>query len=149
MRMKPYTILIMGLPGSGKTTFSEKLVRKFKQMTTYTIGKMNADEMRSFYNDWDFSYAGRLRQARRMREFSLYSARDIVIIDMVAPTKETREIVGADAIIFIDTIKESRFEDTNKVFDAPDCNEYATRFETFPDEDDAERVVNCVVEEIN
>ena len=57
-------ILIMGLPGAGKTTLAEKLVKKIDAIW------INADEVRRKYNDWDFSNEGRLRQANRMKSLA-------------------------------------------------------------------------------
>ena len=50
----------MGLPGSGKTTLASKLVPLIKAKW------LNADQIRSEANDWDFSIEGRKRQADRM-----------------------------------------------------------------------------------
>ena len=57
-------ILIMGLPGSGKTTLAKELVPLLNAKW------LNADKVRTEYNDWDFSDAGRVRHANRMRELS-------------------------------------------------------------------------------
>ena len=58
-------ILIMGLPGSGKTTLAEELA------PLLNAKRLNADEVRKEANDWDFSEEGRKRQARRMADFAL------------------------------------------------------------------------------
>jgi adenylylsulfate kinase len=105
-------ILVMGLPGSGKTTLAKKLVELLNSIW------YNADEVRKLYNDWDFSAEGRLRQARRMYELSTSSYGDVVC-DFVAPTEEIRTIYNADLTIWMDTIEESRFEDTNSIFENP------------------------------
>ena len=54
-------ILIMGLPGSGKTTLAKKLKSKLK------ADWLNADKVRKKFNDWDFSKKGVLKQAKRMK----------------------------------------------------------------------------------
>jgi adenylylsulfate kinase len=110
-------ILVMGLPGSGKTTFSQELVKKL--MLTHTVKWFNADTVREQYNDWDFSPEGRLRQVTRMRELSDLSDVDFSICDFVCPTQELRDVFDADVIIWMDTIKEGRFNDTNKLFQPP------------------------------
>lgn len=109
-------VLIMGLPGSGKTTLAQEL---FNQLTSSQIPVvwLNADAIREEYQDWDFSIEGRLRQAGRMRDLS---AKDgVTIIDFVAPLVEMREIVKPDLTVWINTIKESVYEDTNKIFEKP------------------------------
>ena len=58
-------ILIMGLPGSGKTTLAEELAPMLNAK------RLNADEVRKEANDWDFSEEGRKRQAKRMADFAL------------------------------------------------------------------------------
>ena len=102
----------MGLPGSGKTTLAKKLV-EFLNCTWY-----NADEVREIYNDWDFSSEGRIRQAERMCRLSNYNEGHVVC-DFVAPTEEIRNIYNADLTIWMDTIQQSRFEDTNSIFENP------------------------------
>ena len=106
----------MGLPGSGKTYLAERL-KNIIQSAWF-----NADEIRKMANDWDFSDQGRLRQANRMKslaDFEKLNGRT-VICDFVCPTKETRDNFDPDILIWMDTIKEGRFEDTNRLFENPD-----------------------------
>lgn len=84
-----------------------------------TVSHFNADEVRKEYNDWDFSEEGRLRQCDRMKTLSQKNKSEIVICDFVAPTEQIRNRFDADYIIFMDTILESRFVDTNRVFERP------------------------------
>ena len=108
-------ILIMGLPGAGKTYLAERLAPLIDAVW------LNADKVRKEANDWDFSPEGRLRQAQRMKQLSqkaLDSGRH-VIADFVCPTPKTREDYNADIIIWMDTIEKGRFEDTNKIFVPP------------------------------
>ena len=107
----------MGLPGSGKTTFSEELVKRL--MINHTVSWFNADIVREEYNDWDFSDVGRIRQVRRMAKLARESDSDFVVCDFVCPTDETRKIFDADIVIWMDTIRSGRFEDTNKLFMPP------------------------------
>lgn len=108
-------ILVMGLPGSGKTYLAERLAPMI-QAAWY-----NADKVREMANDWDFSDEGRERQSNRMKTFADFekSHNRFVICDFVCPTKSTRANFDADIIIWMDTIKEGRFEDTNKLFQNP------------------------------
>ncbi len=106
----------MGLPGSGKTTLAEILA------PMYNAVWLNADKVREEANDWDFSDEGRKRQALRMKTLAQEAVDNNrnVVADFVCPTPKTRDEFGADYIIWMDTIKEGRFEDTNKVFEAPE-----------------------------
>ena len=109
-------ILIMGLPGSGKTTLANELA------PLLNAKRLNADEVRKEANDWDFSEEGRKRQSKRMADFALKLKEDgsFVVADFICPTPEARKLFPADFIIWVDTIKEGRFEDTNKMFVKPD-----------------------------
>ena len=109
-------ILIMGLPGSGKTTLASELVPLLKAKW------LNADEVRKEANDWDFSAKGRTRQAKRMwnKAQEYKNQGDHVVADFVCPTPAARALFPADFIIWVDTIKEGRFDDTNKMFVKPD-----------------------------
>ena len=108
-------ILVMGLPGSGKTYLSERLQPLLESAW------FNADKVRSMAGDWDFSEEGRLRQSLRMKSIADFesSHNRIVICDFVCPTKETRKLFEADITIWLDTIDEGRFEDTNALFEPP------------------------------
>ena len=108
-------ILIMGLPGSGKTTLAKLLVPMFNAVW------LNADEVRKKADDWDFSEEGRKRQSLRMWSFAeeAVDANRTVVADFICPTEETRKQFDADYTIWMDTIKEGRFEDTNKMFEEP------------------------------
>jgi hypothetical protein len=134
-KIMPKRILIMGLPGSGKTYFAERLKKYIEQhgetknlasaemlpVTDFnaTVTWFNADDVRRKYNDWDFSKEGRIRQSLRMLEFALTANTDYVICDFVAPLVEMRNNFKADWTIWMDTIDAGRYEDTNKAFVPP------------------------------
>ena len=111
----------MGLPGSGKTTLANELAPLFNAK------RLNADEVRKKANDWDFSAEGRIRQSKRMSDLAKKLKEDgsYVVADFICPTPEARSLFPADYIIWVDTIKEGRFADTNKMFVKPekfDCH---------------------------
>ncbi len=114
-------ILIMGLPGAGKTTLANELDKLIKSK------RLNADEIRKEANDWDFSEEGRKRQAKRMADAAIKLKNDgnNVIADFICPTPEARKLFPADYVAWVDTIKKGRFEDTNQMFVKPekyDCH---------------------------
>ena len=113
-------ILIMGLPGSGKTTLANEWG------PLLDAKRLNADEVRKEANDWDFSEEGRKRQAKRMADFAkkFKEKGNYVVADFICPTPEARGLFSADYIVWVDTIKEGRFEDTNKMFIKPEKFDY-------------------------
>ena len=108
-------ILIMGLPGSGKTWLAKRLQEHLDSAW------FNADEVRTMANDWEFSEEARIRQARRMVNIADYEkgCGRTVICDFVCPTALTRFIFDADITIWMNTIVAGRFQDTNKMFEEP------------------------------
>ena len=134
-------ILIMGLSGSGKTTLAEKVVKVLSKRGK-TVTWFNADTVREQHNDWDFSDAGRLRQAERMGRFAANSMSDYVLTDFIAALQEQRNIYAADYTIWMDTIKSCKFEDTNQAFENP--YKYDMRITSWDDID-----VEAIVDEID
>ena len=108
-------ILIMGLPGSGKTTLASKLVPLLNAKW------INNDKVRKDANDWDFSEEGRTRQAKRMAALAEKHKQEgnYVVCDFICPTPKARELFNADYTIWMDTIDKGRFEDTNAMFVKP------------------------------
>ena len=132
----------MGLPGSGKT-FLAKALKQYlenngdlmkvnpQRVLTYegipgpgffkvNVDWFNADDVRKKFNDWDFSKEGRIRQSLRMFQFAIECTGEFVICDFVAPLVEMRNNFKADWTIWVDTIKEGRYDDTNKAFIPPE-----------------------------
>ena len=142
--MNAQKILIMGLPGSGKTYLATALKQyletnsSIKTMPMYRANNMemaptsysskvdwfNADEIRKRFNDWDFSREGRIRQSLRMAEFAMKCSGDYVICDFVAPLVEQRNNFKADWTIWVDTIDAGRYEDTNQAFVPPEVYDF-------------------------
>lgn len=113
-------VLVFGLPGSGKSTLSEPLAEQVEGVW------INADAIREEYDDWDFSDEGRMRQAMRMRLLAdgVSKAGKIAITDFVCPFQEARNSFDPDYTVWMDTIKEGRYEDTNKMFEQPPHCDY-------------------------
>jgi len=110
---KKIVILVMGLPGSGKTTLAGELKKKLN------AAWINADVIRKKYNDWDFSKNGVIRQARRMRKITNKSKKKITIVDFVCPYEKGRKIFKADYLIWMNTIKKGRLSTFDKSFEIP------------------------------
>lgn len=136
-------ILIMGLPGAGKTHLAERL------KTHLDCAWFNADKVREMANDWEFSEDARIRQARRMMNIADYEkgCGRTVICDFVCPTEMTRFIYDADVTIWMDTIEAGRFENTNKLFERPTEVEYHIR--EFMSDEKIEEFANRLKEKYN
>ena len=125
-------ILIMGLPGAGKTYLAQHILDHLQDsykvnelsltpVSKIKVGWLNADDVRKKYDDWDFSEAGRIRQSKRMRELAdAMTDMDYVICDFVAPLVEMRNNFKADWTVWVDTIDRGRYEDTNRAFVPPE-----------------------------
>ena len=109
-------ILIMGLPGSGKTTLASELVPLLKAKW------LNNDKVRKAANDWDFSEEGRTRQAKRMSDLAEKYKKEgnYVVWEFICPTPKARELFNADFIVWLDTIKKGKYDDTNAMFTKPE-----------------------------
>jgi hypothetical protein len=112
-------ILIMGLPGAGKTYLAKELQKHLEDCAWF-----NADEVRKSFNDWDFSKEGRIRQSVRMADLAAEVSNKYAIADFVAPLPEMRHNFKADWVVWVDTIEQGRFEDTNKMFTPPEVYDF-------------------------
>lgn len=115
-------ILIVGLPGAGKTALAEELVSRSGAI------HLNADAVRAdLSSDLGFATTDRLEQARRLGAIArLISSQDkLCIVDFVCPTKETRKMFGkADFTFWVNRIDEGRYEDTNRMWQDLSKDEY-------------------------
>lgn len=109
----PIKILVMGLPGSGKTYLAKRIARLLGARW------LNADKIRERYNDWDFTEKGILRQATRMKNFAEKSKKKYVVADFICPLSKQRKIFNPNYIIWMNTIKKSRYPRMNRIFKKP------------------------------
>ena len=112
-------ILIMGLPGAGKTALAEVLAPR--------IGAVwfNNDAVRATISaHLGFSLEDRITQARHMGWLcdQVVKAGHPAIADFICPTELTRQAFqteGEAFIVWVDRIMRSRFADTNRMFERP------------------------------
>lgn len=130
VRIVSRKILVMGLPGSGKTTLCKVLARRLNAV------HFNNDEVRANINkDLGFSLEDRLEQARRMGFLCDLVVRSggTAIGDFICPTPETRAAFGDAFVIWVDRIAAGRFEDTNRIFVPPDHFDFRVEADGTPE----------------
>jgi energy-coupling factor transporter ATP-binding protein EcfA2 len=108
----------MGLSGAGKSELAKELHSLFQEKEISSM-RINGDEVREAHKDWDFSPDGRLRQAERITKLAKKSDTKFVIADFIAPTKQIRDIFSPDMLIWLDTVKSSKYTNTDVVFQNP------------------------------
>ena len=110
----------MGLNDSGKTTFAKKLA--------YALNcpHLNADDVRKQAKDWDFSPEGRVRQCLRMKDMA-EAIDGWVVCDFICPTEKLRQLFEPALLIWLNTVKHSRYDDTNKMFEPPEWFHFQIR----------------------
>ncbi len=109
-------ILIMGLPGAGKTTLARALMPRLNAV------HFNADAVReNISKDLGFAHEDRLEHARRMGWLCdrVVEAGTYALADFVCPTEQTRAAFGDAFVVWVDRIREGRFPDTNAMFQPP------------------------------
>jgi adenylylsulfate kinase len=110
-------IHITGLPGAGKTLLATELAARVNGI------HLNADEIRAeLSSDLGFTPEDRIEQARRVGAMArlLDKQGQIVIVDFICPTTETRTAFGkSDFIVWVDRIKKSRYPDTDAIWTEP------------------------------
>ena len=129
-------ILIMGLSGAGKTYLAERLQKHLD------CDWHNADKLREKYNDWDFSREGRIRQAYRMEEYAEKSETKYVICDFICALEEMRNIFSSHYVIWMDTVKSSQYEDTDKAFEPPKV--YDLRIDKYLNDNEIKEVASRI-----
>src|SRR5215471_16542655 len=98
-------ILIMGLPGAGKTTLANELAARLNAV------HFNADDVRANVNkDLGFSEADRVEQARRMGWLcdQVVKVGCFAVADFICPTPAARDafLIGGEAfVIWLDRIQ--------------------------------------------
>jgi adenylylsulfate kinase len=113
-------ILIMGLPGAGKTTLARALAPRLNAV------HFNADEVRAHINkDLGFSELDRIEQARRMGWLcdQVVKTGCFALADFICPTTTARTAFtegGPAFVVWVDRVQQSRFEDTNRMFVPPE-----------------------------
>ena len=117
---KKIKILIMGLPGAGKTFLAKEIYKELG------ASWLNGDKVRNKYKDWDFTKEGRIRQAKRLNNLAnqILAKGKNVVIDFICPNKDSFKFFKADFIIWMDTITKGRhirkhLDDINPIFKKP------------------------------
>ena len=138
--MMLYHLILIDL----QADWSEKLFDEV--LKNHPAEWVNAGELRKETNDWDFSSEGRMRQATRMRAIADTgcAAEFIMICDFVCPTQELRAVFDADLCIWMNTITESQYADTNEIFEQPTIDEYDIEITEFDSDKWSETLADLI-----
>ena len=138
-------VLIMALSGSGKTSTAVKLQDHLAK-SGFTSVHINSDRVRDATDNWSFDYEGRIDATKWMVKTAkqiLDEAKiDVVIYDMIACLQEQRDILDADITLFMDTVRMSKYADTDAAFERPSGCGIVTSF------DQLDEVFDDIVEQI-
>jgi len=110
-------ILVTGISGAGKTYFCKRFLEQIR------ASHFNNDYIRKITDNHDFSMAGRTLAAQNMAEAIFSSDSEIVLVDMICPTKELRRIIKPDTIVYIKSDCPSQFPDTDALYEEPTADE--------------------------
>lgn len=109
--------LITGRSNAGKSYFCKRFLEQCR------AAHFNNDYIRSITKNHDFSMEGRILAAKNMKAMIDSTDAEIVLVDMICPTKELREIIRPDVIVYIKSECPSNYPDTDAIYQEPSCEE--------------------------
>ena len=125
---KQKIILVYGLPGSGKTTFSKELHKQLENSILIHADDVRKDvnyenlDLRGNNKNMAFHHMKEVLLAEHLKELINSTDNDYVIVDFVAPTKESRKIIGGDVGVWLNTIQNKKYKNTKNIFSNYQCN---------------------------
>lgn len=111
---KHYRILVMGLPGSFRTSVANKLAERIGVATV-----LRSSEQRALAKDVDYTVDGQMRHCYRMLGLIRQASAPVTIVDMVCPLPKMRQILNCDIVVWVNDKQQSQYDQLNEMYVPP------------------------------
>jgi hypothetical protein len=112
---KQYRILVMGLPGSSRSSIVHKLANVIAEEASI----LDSYGLRQQFKDIDFTEDGQMRHCYRILDLARAATTPVTVINMTCPLPKMREILNPDIIVWASDGNECPYSELNEMFVPP------------------------------